>query len=101
MDMTEPKGEVLGSFENCGTNFPVTLFTYWDGSMDLHAQTGEGHVEAIGKAVAELKKRGLEVRHSDFMGGTGMYYSVRPAGTYPADKLWTPDGSKRGWWVMM
>ena len=56
--------------------FPCTLITYDNGSMDLHAQTGDGHREAIKKAKKILMKKGLKVGKADGVGMTGMYYPV-------------------------
>lgn len=59
-------------------HLPVTLFTYSNGSMDLHAQTGEGHTDAIKRAEVILAERGLKVSSAEFLGPSGIYYSVTP-----------------------
>ena len=93
--------EELGYHMSGPYRHPVKLIRYADGSMDLHSQTGEGHTDSIEKAVTILRSRGLEVGHSEFMGGSGMYYPVRKAGAFSSEKTWTREGPKRGRWVKM
>ena len=55
---------------------PVTLITWASGGADVHAQTGEGHVDAIKRARGILKERGLAVGEAALVGPTGIYYPV-------------------------
>ena len=76
--MSTCKEEVLFRFYSPGweSELPVTLITYESGGTDLHAQTGEGHEEAIEKAKKLLGGRGLAVGAAAFIGPTGVYYPV-------------------------
>ena len=56
--------------------FPVTLITYGDGSMDLHMQTGTEHRRAISEAKVLLYERGFLVGELEMVGPSGAYYSV-------------------------
>lgn len=64
--------------ESEGHEFPVTLCGYKDSNQKyLHAQTGEGHEDAIDKARGILAERGLIVNMLRyFVGPTGIYYDV-------------------------
>lgn len=74
------KEEILFSEYSDGwnRNMPVTLITYDDGKMDVHCQTGDHHIKAIDKARAILWKKGLAVGPDEAVGGSGIYYPVKP-----------------------
>ena len=60
-------------------DLPVTLYTYHDGTQDLHRQTGLQYREHIAEATELLKARGLAV--GPFEGDiwpTGIYLRVTP-----------------------
>lgn len=69
-----------GENDTKGREFPVTLCKLKYGRYDLHAQTGEKHVEAIEKAAQMLAERGLivEMTNDPWCGPTGAYYHVWP-----------------------
>lgn len=73
-----PHVEVLFTAHDSGwgRETPVSVYTYADGSRDLHRQTGtdfEAHVE---RARAILRERGLQVADVSFIGPTGAYMSI-------------------------
>lgn len=79
------KTEILFTFEQWfdndgnGRPFPCTLYTWDDGYMDLHAQTGEGHSCAISRATRMLYwQRDLKVGDPKLCGPSGIYYEVVP-----------------------
>lgn len=55
---------------------PIKIFTYQDGSMDLHRQTSSEFEAAIAEAQKLLAARGLKAAEVDFIGPTGAYMTI-------------------------
>lgn len=59
-----------------GRELPVSVFTYSNGSRDLHRQTGTDFEAHVARARQMLRERGLQVGEVSFIGPTGAYMEI-------------------------